>query len=81
MTKRLSALLLKMSNTVALLPAETSAYRTIDSTFGYAPMEMSINNEEIRQGVTDFVGESTIPNGNYTYELTYGPDQYRQGCR
>lgn len=64
----------------SLDPAEMSDYRIVGSTYGYAPMEMLINEEKIRRGVIDFVGESTIPNGNYTYALTYGPDQYSKGA-
>ena len=64
----------------SLASAEISDYRTVSSTFGYAPIEMLINKVEQRQIPIDFVGESTIPNGNYTYALTYSPDIYSKGA-
>lgn len=63
----------------SLAPADMSPYHHINSSFRYAPMEVSIGDEKIQQGVTDFVGEVPIPNGNYTYELTYGPVEGSQG--
>ncbi len=63
----------------SLAPADMSSYHHINSSFRYAPMEVSIGGAKIQQGVTDFVGEVPIPNGNYTYELTYGPVEGSQG--
>jgi len=63
----------------SLAPADMSPYHHINSSFRYAPMEVSIGDEKIQRGVTDFVGEVPIPNGNYTYELTYGLVEGSQG--
>ena len=57
-----------------LAPGETTDYHTVSASYSYAPMEAVIEGEKIRVGVTDFVGEALIPNGNYTYELTYVPN-------
>lgn len=56
-----------------LSPAERSEYHLVNGSFRYAPMEALVNGERVRMGVTDFFGEYAIPNGNYTYELVYGP--------
>ena len=56
-----------------LFPTEASQYHPIDGSFRYAPMEALVDGDRIRMGVTDFVGEYAIPNGNYTYKLLYGP--------
>lgn len=53
--------------------AEVSEYHLVNGSFRYAPMEALVGGERVRMGVTDFVGEYAIPNGNYTYELVYGP--------
>lgn len=54
-----------------LAPGEVSDYHTVDASYRYAPMEATIAGKRIKLGVTDFVGEMPIPNGNYTYDLTY----------
>jgi len=56
-----------------LAPTKVSNYHLINGSFRYAPMEAIVGGERVRMGVTDFVGEYEIPNGNYTYELVYGP--------
>ena len=57
-----------------LAPGETADYRAVSASYRYAPMEAVIGGKQIRLFVSDFVGERPIPNGNYTYELTYDPD-------
>ncbi|MGB3297198.1 MAG: hypothetical protein WBA76_02935 [Phormidesmis sp.] len=56
-----------------LAPGEVTDYHTVGASYSYAPMEATIKGKRIRLGVTDFVGESLIPNGNYTYNLAYDP--------
>ncbi len=62
----------------SLAPAETSTYRPIGASFRYAPIEASVDSKQVQQGVTDYLGEVPIPNGNYTYEITYGPSEQIQ---
>ncbi len=57
-----------------LAPAEVSDYRSVSGSFRYAPMEALVAGELVRGGITDYVGEYKIPNGNYTYKLSYGPN-------
>lgn len=59
-----------------LAPGDISAYREIVASYGYAPLEAIVEDKKVREGVTGFVGESAIPNGNYTYELAYGPVEW-----
>ena len=56
-----------------LSPEETSEYHLVNGSFRYVPVETLIDGERTRMAVTDFVGEYTIPKGNYTYQLAYGP--------
>ena len=57
-----------------LAPTEASEYRLVKGSFRYAPLEALLDGKQVRALVTDFVGEYAIPKGNYTYELTYGPN-------
>lgn len=63
----------------SLTPAAVSNYRSINGSFRYAPMEALVAGELTRRGVTDYFGEYRIPNGNYTYELVYGPNPMNGG--
>lgn len=56
-----------------LAPGKATDYHAVSASYSYAPMEAVIKDKQIRVGVTDFLGEGLIPNGNYTYELTYDP--------
>ena len=58
----------------SLAPGEMTDYHVVGASYSYAPMEAVIEGKKIRLGVTDFFGEALIPNGNYTYELTYDPN-------
>ncbi len=62
-----------------LAPTEVSKYHSINGSFRYAPMEAIVEGNRVRIGVTDFVGEYAIPNGNYTYEWMYGPSAMNGG--
>ena len=64
-----------------LAPTEASNYHSINGSFRYAPMEAIVEGERVRMGVIDFVGEYAIPNGNYTYELVYGPRAMNGGVK
>lgn len=62
-----------------LAPTEVSKYHSINGSFPYAPMEATVEGKRVRIDVIDFVGEYAVPNGNYTYELMYGPSAMTGG--
>lgn len=59
--------------------AEVSDYHSVSGSFRYAPMEALVAGELVRRGITDYVGEYRIPNGNYTYELSYASSPMNGG--
>lgn len=64
----------QLENYGDLAPGEMTAYRLIGSSYGYMPVSASINGRQLRLGITDYLGEPLIPDGNYTHVLTYDSD-------
>jgi hypothetical protein len=50
-----------------LSPGERSAYRDISSAYGYAYVEVRVGDLTSVQQPIDYVGESLLPPGRYTY--------------
>lgn len=58
-----------------IVPGEVTEYRQVTEAYRYAPVEVSINGEVRRMIATDYVGEEQLSSGNYTYALTFDPNQ------
>lgn len=56
-------------------PGEVTEYRQVTEAYRYAPVEVSINGKVRRMIATDYVGEEQLSSGNYTYALTFDPNQ------
>lgn len=56
-----------------LEPHTQTDYRAVSKSYGYAMVETSIDGNQALVMPSDYVGESLIPNGNYTYSLSYDP--------
>jgi hypothetical protein len=53
-----------------VLPGRTSSYSKFNSAYNYAYIKLSINGQDFVMQPIDYVGESLLPDGNYTYILS-----------
>jgi hypothetical protein len=71
-----------MENVVVTFPSQTerygtvapggvTAYRSIERTYSYAKIEATINGQPAVLQPIDFVGETLLGPGRYTYSLDY----------
>jgi len=59
----------------ALPAGGVSGYRVIGKAYQYAQMEVTLNdNRKLIIQVIDYVGETTLDNGRYTYQLGVSAD-------
>lgn len=55
---------------------EYSEYRAFEKAYRYAYVELEINGNTLKLQPIDYVGETPLKNGKYTYEIyTDSPDQ------
>lgn len=54
--------------------SETSEFRQFDRAYRIASVFLEINGEEFDLQIIDFVGESPLSNGDYTYEIGLNED-------
>lgn len=52
-----------------LQPGETSSYKPYMHAYSYAFVELEIDGQTYTIQPIDYVGESQLPNGKYTYEI------------
>ncbi len=53
----------------AVASHRASEYRRVEKAFGYALIVVQVGGEELRIQPIDYVGESLLPPGRYTYAL------------
>jgi len=56
-----------------ILPGRTTEYRKVNKAYRYAYIEAVIEGKEAILQPQDYVGESLLSGGNYTYSLSYNP--------
>ena len=62
-----------------LLTGQKSAFKTFDLAYSYAFVQLQINGKTYTIQPADFVGETPLENGNYTYKITANPsDPYQK---
>ena len=61
-----------------LSPGQKSEYKEFDKAYSYAFVELEIDGETYTLQPIDYVGETLLENGNYTYQLDANDtdDQY-----
>ncbi|WKK77950.2 hypothetical protein QYS49_13295 [Marivirga salinae] len=60
----------------ALDSGEYSEYKVFEKAYRYAYVELEINGNTLKLQPIDYVGETPLKNGKYTYEIyTDSPDQ------
>lgn len=62
-----------------LLPGQKSKYKTFERAYRYAFIEVDIAGKTYTIQPIDYVGESPLENGNYTYEISANNSQNRYG--
>lgn len=61
-----------------LLFNRKSTYKTFDIAYSYAFVELQINGKTYTIQPIDYVGETPLDNGNYTYKITVNPNPYQE---
>ena len=61
-----------------LLFNRKSTYKTFDIAYSYAFVELQINGKTYTIQPIDYVGETVLENGNYTYKITVNSNQYQE---
>lgn len=56
-----------------LIPNQKSVFKTFDLAYSYAFVQLQINGKTYTIQPVDFVGETPLENGNYTYKITANP--------
>jgi len=68
------------ANTYGDIPSGAiSGYQFWKSAFSYASVSAQINGREYGSDVIDFVGESPLGSGNFTYEILLHSELGKQG--
>jgi hypothetical protein len=57
---------------------QKSAFKIFDVAYRYAFVQLQINGKTYTIQPVDFVGETPLENGNYTYKITVNPDPYHE---
>jgi hypothetical protein len=57
-----------------ILPGQATEYRKIGKAYRYARVRAIANGKELLLQPTDYVGETLLQGGNYTYVLKNKPD-------
>ena len=59
---------------------ETTNYKTFEMAYRYAFVELEIDGEKYTSQPIDYVGETPLENGNYTYEIDINDaqEQYKE---
>ncbi len=60
----------KATNYENLNSYQKSAFKTVDLAYRYAFVELQINGKTYTIQPIDYVGETPLENGNYTYKIT-----------
>ena len=55
-----------------------SEYRAVDEAYRYAAVDIDFGSETARIQPIDFVGETLLPPGRYTYRFTLNPDSFNE---
>lgn len=67
------------SETYGDIPAGASTeYRAVTEAYRYAYVEATVEDKRAIIQPIDFIGETLLSSGNYTYALTYQPDAETQ---
>jgi hypothetical protein len=62
-----------------LLTGQKSVFKTFDLAYSYAFVQLQINGKTYTIQPVDFIGETPLENGNYTYKITANPsDPYQK---
>jgi hypothetical protein len=61
-----------------LIAKQRSTYKTHEMAYRYAFVELQINGKTYTIQPIDYVGETALENGNYTYKITVNPDPYHE---
>ncbi len=56
-----------------ILPGKTTEYRKVAKAYSYAYIKMLVNGKKAVLQPIDYVGESLLSPGSYTYALKYNP--------
>ncbi len=56
-------------------PGEKTEYRLLENQFSYGSIYITINGEEYGWQPIDFVGESLLENGDYTFEYNFDSEE------
>lgn len=56
-----------------LLTGQKSAFKTFDLAYSYAFVQLQINEKTYTFLPVDYLGETPLENGNYTYKITANP--------
>ena len=58
---------------------QKTSYKVFEYAYSYAFVELQIDGQTYTLQPIDYVGETTLEKGNYTYEITANESQERQG--
>lgn len=68
----------KTTNYENLNSNQKSAFKTVDIAYNYAFVELQINGKIYTIQPIDYVGETPLVNGNYTYKITVNSNLYQE---
>ncbi len=57
-----------------LAPDQYSEYKNFDTVYRYAYLSLTVNDSMYTLQPVDYVGETPLANGNYTYRLNFNND-------
>ncbi|WP_163410104.1 hypothetical protein [Flavobacterium ajazii] len=60
-------------------PGQNTGYKVFSKAYSYAFVELQIDGKTYTLQPIDYVGETTLEKGNYTYEITANDSQERYG--
>ncbi|MGB3142871.1 MAG: hypothetical protein WBB24_02085 [Maribacter sp.] len=60
-------------------PQQKTGYKTFETAYRYAFVELEIDGETYTLQPIDYIGETLLENGNYTYEIDANDSQEQYG--
>lgn len=68
----------KETNFENLNSNQKSGFKTVEVAYSYAFVKLEIKGKTYTIQPIDYVGETALENGNYTYKITVNPNQYQE---